>query len=400
MDLKLIEQLAARRRFGMKLGLDTIHELLTRLGSPERKLRAIHVAGTNGKGAVCAILDAALREVGERIGRYTSPHLVSLNERYFVNGRIVDDATLEVFANKVNEAIVELDCEVTFFEALTAIAFLLYSGMDMDRVILECGLGGRLDATNVCRPEICIITKMGLDHCEWLGDTVEKVAMEKAGIIKSGVPIVLGNNATSVRELIEARAREVGAPFYYAPEMTDETEIPSDFALDGKFNRENAMTALAALKVLGVRTSSLKSVVWPGRLQRVGNFIIDGAHNPPAASALYDALQGRKYNLIAGFCGDKDVDAVLTILAPLINQAFAVKTNNQRSLSAEDAAKKMCDHGIDARSVASLSEAISLSGDMPTLICGSLFLAGEALVRLGGYPWQASRFDMAELLKV
>lgn len=400
MDLKLIEQLAARRRFGMKLGLDTIHELLTRLGSPERKLRAIHVAGTNGKGAVCAILDAALREVGERIGRYTSPHLVSLNERYFVNGRIVDDATLEVFANKVNEAIVELDCEVTFFEALTAIAFLLYSEMDMDRVILECGLGGRLDATNVCKPEICIITKIGLDHCEWLGDTVEKVAMEKAGIIKSGVPIVLGNNATSVRELIEARAREVGAPFYYAPEMTDETEIPSDFALDGKFNRENAITALAALKVLGIRTSSLKSVVWPGRLQRVGNFIIDGAHNPPAASALYDALQGRKYNLIAGFCGDKDVDAVLTILAPLINQAFAVKTNNQRSLSAEDTAKKMCDHGIDARSVASLSEAISLSGDMPTLICGSLFLAGEALVRLGGYPWQASRFDMAELLKV
>lgn len=400
MDLKLIEQLAARRRFGMKLGLDTIHELLTRLGSPERKLRAIHVAGTNGKGAVCAILDAALREVGERIGRYTSPHLVSLNERYFVNGRIVDDATLEVFANKVNEAIVELDCEVTFFEALTAMAFLLYSEMDMDRVILECGLGGRLDATNVCKPEICIITKIGLDHCEWLGDTVEKVAMEKAGIIKSGVPIVLGNNATSVRELIEARAREVGAPFYYAPEMTDETEIPSDFALDGKFNRENAITALAALKVLGIRTSSLKSVVWPGRLQRVGNFIIDGAHNPPAASALYDALQGRKYNLIAGFCGDKDVDAVLTILAPLINQAFAVKTNNQRSLSAEDTAKKMCDHGIDARSVASLSEAISLSGDMPTLICGSLFLAGEALVRLGGYPWQASRFDMAELLKV
>ncbi len=400
MDLKLIEQLAARRRFGMKLGLDTIHELLTRLGSPERKLRAIHVAGTNGKGAVCAILDAALREVGERIGRYTSPHLVSLNERYFVNGRIVDDATLEVFANKVNEAIVELDCEVTFFEALTAIAFLLYSEMDMDRVILECGLGGRLDATNVCKPEICIITKIGLDHCEWLGDTVEKVAMEKAGIIKSGVSIVLGNNATSVRELIEARAREVGAPFYYAPEMTDESEIPSDFALDGKFNRENAMTALAALKVLGVRTSSLKSVVWPGRLQRVGNFIIDGAHNPPAASALYDALQGRKYNLIAGFCGDKDVDAVLTILSPLINQAFAVKTNNQRSLSAEDTAKKMCDHGIDARSVASLSEAISLSGDMPTLICGSLFLAGEALVRLGGYPWQASRFDMAELLKV
>lgn len=400
MDLKLIEQLAARRRFGMKLGLDTIHELLTRLGSPERKLRAIHVAGTNGKGAVCAILDAALREVGERIGRYTSPHLVSLNERYFVNGRIVDDATLEVFANKVNEAIVELDCEVTFFEALTAIAFLLYSEMDMDRVILECGLGGRLDATNVCKPEICIITKIGLDHCEWLGDTVEKVAMEKAGIIKSGVPIVLGNNATSVRELIEARARKVGAPFYYAPEMTDETEIPSDFALDGKFNRENAMTALAALKVLGVRTSSLKSVVWPGRLQRIGNFIIDGAHNPPAASALYDALQGRKYNLIAGFCGDKDVDAVLTILAPLVNQAFAVKTNNQRSLSAEDTAKKMCDHGIDARSVASLSEAISLSGDMPTLICGSLFLAGEALVRLGGYPWQASRFDMAELLKV
>ena len=254
-----LEELAARRRFGMKPGLETIRALCDALGNPQRSFKAIHVAGTNGKGAVCAILDAALREgirdrgSGIGVGRYTSPHLVKINERFFLDGAPVDDETLEGVACKIASSVSRLPSSVqdlTFFEALTAVAFLLYAEAKVDYAILECGLGGRLDATNICEPKLCVITKIGLDHCDWLGDTVEKIAAEKAGIIKPGVPVVLGRNEPSVRAVVEARAKEVDAPFYYAPDLASENEIPGDFSLAGSFNRENAVTALAALKVI------------------------------------------------------------------------------------------------------------------------------------------------------
>ena len=410
--MKFLDELAARRRFGMKPGLETIRSLCTALGNPQRNFKAIHVAGTNGKGAVCAILDAALCEGGLRVGRYTSPHLVKLNERYFLDGAPVDDAALERMAERVGRETKDKRQEITFFEALTAVAFELYAEAGVDYAILECGLGGRLDATNVCEPALCIITRIGLDHCDWLGDTVEKIAAEKAGIIKSGVPVVLGRNEPSVRAVIEARAREVGAPFHYAPDLADESEIPEGFPLVGAFNCENAVTALAALRVLAIRGVAKlpSSVCWPGRFQKVGNFIIDGAHNPPAARALVSSistfnLQPSTFNLICGFCGDKDVDEVLSILAPIVKKGYAVRTNNPRSLSAEETAAKMRTAGIDAVACDSLRDAIeqashssSLFPLPSSLICGSLFLAGEALVELGAYPWGPVRFDKAELL--
>ncbi len=427
-SLDFLQMLAARRRFGMRPSLDAISGTCAALGDPQKKLRAIHVAGTNGKGAVCAMVDACLRADGLKTCRYTSPHLVRVNERFFVDGRPVDDATLERAADKVFHADSDTNPQLTFFEALTAVAFIAFTEAKCDYAVLETGLGGRLDATNICVPEICVITKIGLDHCDWLGDTVEKIAAEKAGIIKKGVPIVLGKNDTEVVAVVKSRANEVGAPFFYAPDMADESEIPDGFSLEGAFNRENAVTALAALKVLkkGSR-DGLLDVVWPGRFQRVGRFIIDGAHNPPAARALVAAL--RKYapfagsvpTLIAGFCGDKDVGEVLSILAPLVTRGFAVKTNNPRSLSAEETAAKMREAGIDAVACPSLKEAIRRASPAPgtrhqrrsrastsggaaqaplTLICGSLFLAGEALAELGAFPWQADRFDAAEILKV
>ena len=472
--MKFLEELAAMRRFGMRPGLDAIRCACAALGDPQKGFRAIHVAGTNGKGAVCAILDAVLREGGTaaakamavepgngglRIGRYTSPHLVKLNERFFLDGEPIDDATLECAANRVSEIIQAHDSQLTFFEALTAVAFLIYSEAKVDYAILETGLGGRLDATNICEPCLCVITRIGLDHCDWLGDTVEKIAAEKAGIIKPGVPVVLGANAPGVRMVVEARAKKVGAPFYYAPDLAAEGEIPDGFSLAGAFNRENAVTAIAALKVLGslrvnwgrLGSSELarvdlgrivsseplgndlgrlgsaeldrgdfgkgfSKVLWPGRFQVVGNFIVDGAHNPPAARALAAALdgygKGSTFNLIAGFCGDKDVAEVLSILAPFVKKGYAVRTNNPRSLSAEETATKMREAGIDAVACASLNEAINNVGmrdahlcqkgeDVPptAIICGSLFLAGEALVELGAYPWSATRFDASELLR-
>ena len=415
-----LDRLAARRRFGMRPSLDAIRGVCAALGDPQKNLRAIHVAGTNGKGAVCAMIDACIRSGGLRACRYTSPHLVRINERFFVDGKPVDDATLERAADKVFHADSDTNSQLTFFEALTAVAFIAFSEAKCDYAVLETGLGGRLDATNICVPEICVITKIGLDHCDWLGDTVEKIAAEKAGIIKKGVPIVLGKNEPEVIAVVKARASEVGAPFFYAPDMADESEIPDGFSLEGAFNRENAVTAIAALKVLkkGSR-DGLSNVVWPGRFQRVGRFIIDGAHNPPAARALAAALSkyapfaGSVPTLIAGFCGDKDVDETLRILAPLVGKGIAVRTNNPRSLAPEELARKMESAGIPAISCDSMHLALEKLGSVPkkmgsvpsdeavdVLICGSLFLAGEALAALGAFPWQADRFDAAEILKV
>ena len=437
-----LEDLAARRRFGMKPGLGAIRALCAALGDPQKRFRAIHVAGTNGKGAVCAMLDAALRAEGASrtrdegretravIGRYTSPHLVRLNERFFLNGAPVDDATLDRIAGKVALALQPAPTpsplpSTTFFEALTAVAFELYAEAKAERVVLECGLGGRLDATNVCEPELCVITRIGLDHCDWLGDTVEKIAAEKAGIVKPGVPVVLGANVPAVRAVVEARAREVGAPFRYAPELANEGEIPADFPLAGRFNRENAVTALAALKVLGeithrnssffISPSSFSRVVWPGRFQRVGPYVIDGAHNPPAARALADALSevladGERLDLVFGACGDKDIGEVLRILKPFVRKAYAVRTNNPRSLAAADLAERMRAEGFDATACASLAEALHAATSNlqpPTsnlqpphvLVCGSLFLAGEAIVALGACPWPSDRLDPSESLR-
>ena len=400
-----LEELAARRRFGMKPGLDSMRKICAALGNPERRVRAIHVAGTNGKGAVCAIIDAALREAGFRCGRYTSPHLVRINERFLLDGEPLSDAALEAAAERVSAVAPEV---LTFFEALTAVAFLVYSESGCDWTVLETGLGGRLDATNVCESELCVITRVGLDHCDWLGGTVEEIAAEKAGIAKPGVPVVLGANVESVRRVVEARAEAIGAPFVYAPDVADESEIPRGFPLAGRFNRENAVTAIAALKTLSeygkvrgkVFPATLSGTVWPGRFQRIRNFIIDGAHNPPAAEALAAALDETgegPFNLVAGFCADKDAAAVLKILAPRVSRGIAVKTNNPRSLEADETARLMSEAGIDARAASSLREALALCGPGKTVVCGSLFLAGEALVELGGYGADA-RFDPSERL--
>ena len=412
--MKFLEDLAARQRFGVKPGLDAIRRVCSALGDPQRSFRTIHVAGTNGKGAVCAILDSCIRASGLRAGRYTSPHLVRINERFFLDGAPIGDEFLERVAGAVSR-VAPPDSSLTFFEALTAVAFLVYAEAKPDFVVLETGLGGRLDATNVCEPVLSVITRIGLDHCDWLGDTVEKIAAEKAGIIKPGVPVVLGRNAPEVVEVVKARAGEVGAPFVYAPDVAEESEIPLGFSLAGSFNRENAATALAALKTMGLAgrphvMDGFSGVVWPGRFQRVGRFVVDGAHNPPAARALAAALRempvhGDGLTLVAGFCGDKDVDETLRTLAPLVRRAFAVRTNNPRSLAPEALAAKMAAAGIPSVPCESLGVALEhLSEELPAfspdvIVCGSLFLAGEALVALGAYPWTAGRFDPSESVR-
>ena len=391
--------------FGMKPGLDSIGTVCSRLGDPQDALRVVHVAGTNGKGATCALIESSLRAAGFSTGRYTSPHLVSLTERFMLNGTPVSEESLD-------EAYASLpDTEgLTYFELLTAAAFELYRRKQVDWLVLETGLGGRLDATNIVkRPELCVITRIGLDHCDWLGGTLREIATEKGGIIKEGVPVVLGAMPDEARDVLERIAKERNAPCVYAPDAVKDTEIPSGFALGGKFNRENALTSLAALKVLGVGRDAIErgfaSVVWPGRFQKIvrdgRRFIVDGAHNPPAMRALVDSLKEDAMPVnavICGFCGDKDVAANLALLREVADRGLSVSIRNPRSLFAETTAKLMRESGFaDVRSCESLEEALSLAPD-GTVVCGSLFLAGEVLHLLGATPCGADRFVPNETL--
>ena len=391
--------------FGMKPGLDSIGAICSKLDNPQDALRIVHVAGTNGKGATCALIESSLRAAGFSTGRYTSPHLVSLTERFMLNGAPVSEESLD-------EAYASLpDSEgLTYFELLTATAFELYRKEKVDWLVLETGLGGRLDATNIVkRPEVCVITRIGLDHCDWLGGSLREIAAEKGGIIKESVPVVLGAMPAEAREVLERIAKERNAPCIYAPDSIKESEIPEGFALAGKFNRENALTALAALKVLGVGKDAIDrgftSVVWPGRFQKIvkdgKRFIVDGAHNPPAMRALVDSLKEDVMPVnavVCGFCGDKDVAANLALLREIADCGIAVPIRNPRSLSAEATAKLMREAGFaDVRSCESLEDALSLAPD-GTVVCGSLFLAGEALQRLNAAPCGAAAFTPNETL--
>lgn len=406
--MKLIETLATRQRFGIRPGLANITSLLAALGNPHFKLKnIIHVAGTNGKGAVTAFINAALLSACKSCARYTSPHLVRINERFFFNGAPLDDDFLDASASRIEPLIASnpsLSC-VTYFEALTAVAFDVFSSLSPDYTVLETGLGGRLDATNVCRSSCTVITRIGLDHCEILGNTPEAIAAEKAGIIKPSIPVVLGRNSREVRDVIESVAREKGAPLYYAPDFVSDDELPQSLGLQGSFNRENALTAFAVCKILAAADRSLdlakmargfsEKVVWPGRYQKVGPCLIDGAHNPPAARALVDAIMADSsirtpLTLVAGFCGDKDVDETLAILRSVSDRAFAVKTSNPRSLEPDILAEKMRNAGFEV-----LLHRPDLQRNN-VLVCGSLFLAGEILVELGAYPWPAGRVDPNE----
>ena len=412
----LIEALAGCARFGVRPGLDAIRAACSGMGNPQDGLSVIHVAGTNGKGAVCALIDSALRAAGFRTGRYTSPHLVSLNERFFLDGAPVSYDRLNAAFASVKG--VE---SLTYFELLTATAFELYGRERVDYAVLETGLGGRFDATNIVEsPRLSVITRIGLDHCDWLGHTIAEIAAEKGGIIKTGVPCVLGAMPEEARRVIESIAASQGARCICAP-SADSADAGlaaalKSLSLGGNFNRENAATAYAALKEVGIGDEAIRrgfaSVVWPGRYQRVvkggRRFLVDGAHNPPAMRALADSLKRERLSpgrfpfagrVVCGFCGDKDVSASLRILREVADVGFAVPIRNPRSLPPERTAELMRGAGFaEACAFNSLAEALECAQD-GTLVCGSLFLAGEALEDLGWVSRPSDAFTPNETFR-
>ncbi len=327
--------------FDIDLGLERIKAALEKLGSPEKDLRFIHIAGTNGKGSCGAMVEAALRSAGFKTGFYSSPHLIDFGERFRVNFRAAEEAELEKFAAMIPE-----DIKLTYFEFATVLAVLYFRAAGCDFAVWECGMGGRLDATNAVVPEAAVITNIALDHQKYLGDTIEKIAAEKAGIIKDGVPVFAGIMPDEAAEVIERAAAEKKAPFHrvteYAPEGSYRT-LPDgtvrqcfdwlgkrrELALPGRMQRMNFALAAEVISFLSGKygfslekaLAGVENARWPGRITIFGNTVVDGAHNSDGASMLVKSLQeiypGEKFTVMFGAFKDKCVEESLKMLSEI-----------------------------------------------------------------------------------
>jgi len=383
-----------------KLDLERITLLLYALGNPERSCRWVHVAGTNGKGSTCAMIEAGLRAAGNRTGLYTSPHLVEPTERIQIAGEQVSQGKFAEIFDEVHETAErmleegDLDLHPTYFETVTAMAFLIFGRGDLDVAVLEVGLGGRLDATNVVAPALCVITPIDFDHTEFLGPTIEQIAAEKAGILKPGVPAIFAQQPREAEMVLRAHAKG-------SYTLSRDWAI-SDLSLDARGSRfrlrgreivcplagehqvENARTAAIALEELGASTDGIAAARWPGRLERVcerPEIILDGAHNVGGTRALASYIQrfysGRRIWIVYGVMRDKDVTAMASLLFPLAERVIVTAPANSRA---------MPPGRIPAPPGSALthhvSEALEMvrqagPGDV-VFITGSLFVVGEA----------------------
>ena len=380
-----IRWLYSTQASGVKLGLENVRLLLEALGNPQQQLTCIHIAGTNGKGSVSAMLDSVARAAGLRTGLYTSPHLVRFNERIQVSGQpITDDGVLDGL-NVIREAIARSGCIPTFFELTTALGFLHFSTQRVDLAIMETGLGGRLDATNLITPLVSVLTSIDLDHQKILGDSRAKIAREKAGIIKPGVPVVSIAQTADVREVIDEVAASLNSRVTYITEPIADLQI----GLAGSHQRLNAAVVRDALAVaqLGISPDALKtglkSVFWPGRFQTLGDRVtIDGAHNLAASERLVqtwrECYPGSSPTIVFGGLRDKELDKMLSALAPIAARFFLVPLNNPRG---ENPASIRLPAGISSTVFPGVQEAVEAAYKLaePILVTGSLFLVGEVL---------------------
>jgi dihydrofolate synthase/folylpolyglutamate synthase len=378
--------LYATQQFGIKLGLENIRGLLEALGNPQEHLSFLHVAGTNGKGSVCAILDAILRASDRRTGLYTSPHLVDFRERIRVNGEKIPPQAVANGLTILREISAGWSHLPTFFEISTALALHHFAEERCDLVVLETGMGGALDATNAVVPLVSVITPIALDHTRWLGSTLAEIAREKAGIIKSGVPVVSARQAPEAAAVLAQRAASAGSSLEFIEAPFEQAEI----GLRGIHQKENAAVAIAALLAAHVEVShdaagqGLRDVRWPGRFQVVDErIVLDACHNPHAAAQLLvnwrDVYGMEKATVIFGALGDKDYSAMLRILEPISREVLLVPISSERSAPPEALAAACA---IKHRIFQSVKEALEASRGR-ILVTGSLFLVGEAVQVLG-----------------
>lgn len=389
-----LQGLYARASMGMRLGLAPMRAACTRLGHPEEAFRVVHVAGTNGKGSVAAMVESALREDGRTTGMYTSPHLCRFAERIRLNGEPIDDARL---ARALNEALTA-GPELSFFEVATLAAFLVFRDAKVDVAVVEVGIGGRLDATNVVpSPVASGITRIAFDHMDKLGTTLADIAREKAGIARKGGRLVVGPISGAALAAIEAEAARAGATVVHAPSRA------VDVGLGGAHQRENANVAWALALAAGARPESIAhgiaKAAWPGRLERIehaaGPYLLDAAHNPDGAEALARALTAADAKespacVVFGALADKPWQGMLDALAPLCTARVYVapplfaglaRAATDPAVFAERHAGELAPGVKEA-----LARAREIAGRGLVLVCGSIFLVGEARALLLDLP--------------
>jgi len=383
------------QRFGIKLGLENIRRLIAELGIDLRNARVIHVAGTNGKGSVCAMIEAICRAGKYRTGLFTSPHLITFRERIRVNGEMISQDAVASGLSKIRELVSDWDPHPTFFEITTALASKHFAEARIDVVILETGLGGRLDATNAMQSNVSVITPIAFDHEKWLGDSIEKIAGEKAGIIKPRTPIVSAPQPVEAEKVIRARAAECEAPLQFV----DRPYARSPIALRGAFQELNAAVAIAAIEAAKIDVSyssiarGLATVEWPGRFQCWDQHtVIDGAHNPAAAKILaetwHEIFGDTRATVILAVLSDKDLRNICRDLTPIAESFLLPKIGTERAVDADELQEIIADLGGKSETTATFAHALDKARDRsrPILITGSLHFAGEALAHLSGEP--------------
>lgn len=422
-----VERLLSLEQFGIKLGLDNIRILLNELGHPEAAWPSVHIAGTNGKGSVTAMVERALRAAGLRTGRYTSPHLAAIEERVAIDGTAVDSRTFgSVTAHVlsvVDRAIERgtLTVTPTFFEVSTAIAFEIFRREQVAAAVVEVGLGGRFDATNTVAPNVTAITSIDLDHERHLGSTLRSIAFEKAGIAKAGVPLVVGRVSSEADDVIGDVAQRVGAPLVHAHEnvtlatvmskgraaVTLSTPVRSyprtELALAGRHQVDNAVVAMRLLEIWSERTTPISSEAivagladcqWPGRLEWLrlpsgASVLIDAAHNPAGAAALGDYLREAEVApipIVFAAMRDKDINGMLTPLVPIASAFVATTVSSARARDAKSLATDIMRiaPNLDVAIEPSPDSAVvrALRHSQSAVIAGSIFLIGPLRARL------------------
>lgn len=415
-----IEYIHGVSNFFCKPGLERITALCDMLGHPERDLKFIHVAGTNGKGSFCSMTDSILRAAGYKVGLYTSPYIYEFNERMRVNGENIPNEVLCELTEYVKQFADKMEDSPTEFELITAIAFEYFKRCEVDVVVLEVGMGGRFDSTNIIRnPLLSVITGIALDHVAFLGDTVEKIAAEKAGIIKDSAPVLYGGEDDAAREVIKSTAAISGSDYHetdYSALTVNQTDLSGTaftyrgedmkIKLLGLYQPKNASLVLDAIKLLRGRgleisdsavKSGLESAMWRARFEIIENeplVIFDGAHNAQGIRAAVDSIKAyfgdKKVCVFTGVLKDKDYNVIARTLSEVADTAFTITPNNPRALSAEEYAKVLEKCGINATPCTGVAEALTLgkaaAKQKDTALCclGSLYTYVEVINSLKG----------------
>ena len=418
----IIDRIHEFNRFGMVLGLDRMEELLRRLGNPQDDLKVIHVAGTNGKGSVSKYLEEGLSACGYKMGLYTSPYIETFNERIRYDGADISDEDLEYYGQKVVSAAEAMVADgldsPTEFEVVTAIAFLYFAGRQADITILEVGLGGIGDSTNVVKhPLASVITSISYDHMAQLGSSLAEIAVNKAGIIKTGCPVIANVPQRDAAKIIARKAYAMGSRLYdisgIRAAVSDETPFSQKVSMElyeksysdveismvGRHQAENLKTALATLEILrksgAVKLDrealyeGLKRARQPGRFEVISEdplVIIDGAHNEAGAQALQETMAqhfaGKKILLVAGILADKEIDSIVKFLTKITDHIIVTEPDNPRKLAAEKLAEHVADFGVAAEVVSDVEAAVHRAKELADgydviLFAGSLYLIGD-----------------------